>query len=227
MIWLRRLFRAVTWALVPFILYFGVALLGAFAPQSPRAGVGDAPTDREIILVAGLIHYDILLPVDDATLTNFGFLENAGVPLRHPLVRWLAVGWGSEAFYTTTGSYSSLSASTVLKAATGDVGVMRFEVTGALPVHPRLRRIRVSEAQLTALRASILSDLNATRTALPLSGFTQTDVFFPAAGRFNVLRTCNVWISDKLADAGLTIGAWTPTPYAVTVSLWWNGLLER
>ncbi|WP_303435327.1 TIGR02117 family protein [Octadecabacter sp. 1_MG-2023] len=204
-----------------------MALLGAFAPQNPRADVGDAPADREIILVAGLIHYDILLPVDDATLTSFEFLEGAGVPLRHPLVRWLAVGWGSEAFYTTTGNYSSLSASTVMKAATGDDGVMRFEVTGALPVHPRLLRIRVSEAQLAALRASILSDLDATPRALPLSGFTPTDVFFPAAGRFNALRTCNVWISDKLSDAGLTSGAWTPTPYAVTVSLWWNGHLTR
>jgi len=207
------------------VLYFGLAVLGAIVPQAGRESADDDGPFHEIILVAGLIHYDILLPVDDATLQDFGFVEDAGVPLTNPLVRWLSVGWGSEAFYTTTGGYSSLSANTIWKAVTGDAGVMRFEVTGALPVHPDLRRIRVSAEQLDALRASILRDLAPNPTPLPVSGFTTTDAFYPAAGWFNGLRTCNVWVSDKLGDAGLRFGLWTPTPYAVTLSLWWNGHL--
>lgn len=223
---MRKLLRIIVWLLAPFVVYFGLALLGAFIPHFDRAEVEGEPKTHEIILVAGLIHYDILLPVDDATLSQFAFVETAGVPLSNPQVRWLAVGWGSEAFYTTTGSYANLSASTVWKAVTGDTGVIRFEVTGALPQHPKLRRIAVSEAQLDALRTSILNDLGRSPFALPLAGFSDTDAFFPAnAGWFNGLRTCNVWVAEKLSDAGLAFGAWTPTPYSVTLSLWWNGYL--
>lgn len=215
------------WGLGPVLLYFGLAVLGAIIPHGDRADINSDDATHDIILVAGLIHYDILLPADDATLAAFGFVKDANVPLDNPLVRWVAIGWGSEAFYTTTGSYANLTVPTVWKALTGDAGVIRFEVTGTLPVHPRLRRVRVSDAQLNALRASIRADLDPAPNALPLDGFSQTDAFYPAAGRFNVFRTCNVWVADKLADAGLGFGAWTPTPYAVTLSLWWNGHLTR
>lgn len=214
------------WLTSPFVIYFGLALLGAFVPQA-QGDVSDQGATHEIILVAGLIHYDILLPADSATRETFGFVQDAGVPLDSPVVRWLSVGWGSEAFHTTTGSYANLSLGTVWTAITGDTGVIRFEVTGALPVHPKLRRIRVSAAQLDALRNSIRADLAPDLTALDLDGFSDTDAFFPAAGHFSVLRTCNIWVAEKLADGGLSIGAWTPTPYAMTLSLWWNGHLGR
>ncbi|WP_144055943.1 hypothetical protein [Octadecabacter arcticus] len=44
-------------------------------------------------------------------------------------------------------------------AATGDAGVIRFEVYGALPDHPSLRCVKVSQAQLDALHAAIGGDL--------------------------------------------------------------------
>jgi hypothetical protein len=104
--------------------------------------------------------------------------------------------------------------------------VIRFEVYGALPDHPSLRRVKVSQAQLDALRAAIRGDLGAEPNALSLDGFSMTDAFYSAVGRFHVLSTCNVWVGQKLADAGLAFGVWTPTPYGVTLSLWWNGHLD-
>ncbi len=53
-----------------------------------------------------------------------------------------------------------------------------------------------------------------------------TDGFYSAVGRFHVLSTCNDWVGQKLADAGLAFGVWTPTPYGVTLSLWRNGHLD-
>lgn len=38
------------------------------------------------------------------------------------------------------------------------------------------------------------------------------------------MRTCNVWVGERLRRAGLPFGNWTPTPQAVRLSLWWNGL---
>lgn len=172
----------------------------------------------------GPIHYDILLPLGDDTRAEFAFVEGAGVPISNFNAAWLSVGWGSEAFYTTAGSYIDVSLGPVVKAVTGDSGVIRFEVYGQLPDVPDLLRVPVSAAQLDVLRQSIRDDLAATPTPLPQSGFTSTDAFYPAAGHFSILRTCNVWVGDKLAQAGLDFGIWTPTPFAVTLSLWWNGL---
>ena len=82
----RALFRLLFWALVPVVAYFVVAAAGAVIPQR-TADVPASGDTQEIILVAGLIHYDILLPADDATRAAFGFVEEAGVPLSHPMVR--------------------------------------------------------------------------------------------------------------------------------------------
>lgn len=231
---MKRAFRLSLWALSPVFLYFGLAIFGALvpasliAPSGPNYGPNSSQTspEREIVLVAGPIHYDILLPADNDTRAGFAFLDAAGVPIGSPAVQWLSVGWGSEAFYTTTGSYHDLSLRTIWRAATGDAGVIRFEVYGALPDHPSLRRVKVSQAQLDALRAAIRGDLGVELNAFSLDGFSMTDAFYSAVGRFHVLSTCNVWVGQKLADAGLAFGVWTPTPYGVTLSLWWNGHLD-
>jgi hypothetical protein len=44
------------------------------------------------------------------------------------------------------------------------------------------------------------------------------DGFFAAKDRFHLFRTCNVWLSDLLAKAGVPFGRWTPTPFAVRLA---------
>lgn len=222
---IRTFFRLVAWALTPVALYLLVALFGAFIPNFTRDDVGPRTQDHEIILAEGIIHYDILLPLNEDTRAAFSFLDQSRVPLDDG--DWLAVGWGSEAFYTSAGQFSDVSWRALFTAMTWDSSVVRFEVYDALPQHPSLRRVGISDAQLDALRDSIRGDLAADPQPLVVEGFSETDAFYAAAGAFNMARTCNVWIGAKLADAGLSFGIWTPTPYAVTLSLWWNGLLER
>lgn len=222
---MRRLPRVIVWALSPVFLYFLLALFGAFIPAL-RDDVGPQSNARTIILVQGPIHYDILLPLDDDTRATFDFLSEAGVRIDAFNGAWLSVGWGSEAFYTTAGSYSDITLGAVMKAVTGDNSVLRFEVYGPVPIHRDLHRISLSEAQLEVLRAKIR---NQVRSSVPLSitGFSNADAFFPAKGRFNIFQTCNVWVGDMLAGAGLEIGIWTPTPFAISLSLRWNGHLDR
>jgi uncharacterized protein (TIGR02117 family) len=146
----KRAFRLSLWALSPVFLYFGLAIFGALvpapltAPSGPNSGQTSA--GQEIVLVAGPIHYDILLPADNDTRAAFAFLETAGVLIGSRGVQWLSVGWGSEAFYTTIGSYRDLSLRTIWRAATGDAGVIRFEVYGALPDHPSIHPCAASRS---------------------------------------------------------------------------------
>ncbi len=221
---IRFFFKCVGWALVPAAVYLAVAFLGAFVPSFGREDVEAGTGEQEIILAAGVIHYDILLPLNDETRAKFSFLETTRLPLDEG--EWLSVGWGSEAFYTSAGQYSDVTWGALGKAITWDRSAMRFEVYGDLPIHPDLQRVTISDAQLDALRTSIYNDLDMINAPLEAKGLSETDVFFAAQGAFNMARTCNVWIGSKLLDAGVKMGLWTPTPYSVRLSLWWNGVLD-
>lgn len=200
--------------------YFGAAVIGAFVP-GPSATLSDQNSDApgtEILLISGAIHYDFLLPLNDQTRARFDFLGAAGYPLA-PDAQWLVIGWGAREFYTTAGTYSDITAGAVWSALSGDTSVMRVETAGFLRADLPLTRRTLTVPQYTALLDSIADSFAAPVQKLDHPGFTSTDAFFVANGRFHALRTCNVWVGEMLRRAGLRFGGWTPTPYAVTLSL--------
>lgn len=210
---------------LPVVLYLLVALIGALVPGSKAAAPGVA--DQTILLAAGPIHYDILLPLDPPTREAFGFLVESGQPVTHSDARWLAVGWGSEAFYTATGDYTDLDVGVIWQAVTGDTSVLRFEVLGDVVVGGKIRAVSVTGDQLARLRGQVLQELARDdigallwREGVQLSG---RDVFYRARSGFSIFRTCNVWVGEVLRDIGVPMGRWTPTPFAVTLSLKLHG----
>lgn len=195
------------------------AAIGALLP-GPRADIpaSGGPPGREILLISGPIHYDFLLPLDPHTRARFAFLETAGYPLP-PWAEWLVIGWGAKGFYTTVGAYSDISAAALWRGITGDAPVMHVELAGPLRDGLPLHRLSLTTAQYSALLDAIAASFARPLHRLETPGFSQTDAFFAATGRFDIFRTCNTWISHMLRTAGLPFGAWTPTPYAVTLSL--------
>ncbi|QDC10950.1 DUF2459 domain-containing protein [Oceanicola sp. D3] len=212
--------HALIWPLVAACLYLTAAALGALVP-GPVAKVapGEGPP-VEVGLIAGPIHYDFILPATPETRAALGFAAEGGVPVEAHGVQHVLVGWGSAGFYTTAGSYGDIAASTVLRAATGDASVLRVEVYGALPEGFDYPRLRLTAGQYTALLALIANTRSG--PAVRGAGFSDTDAFFEANGGFHLFRTCNTWITEALRAAGHPAGIWTPTPYAVTLSLWWH-----
>lgn len=217
---MRRGLRLVAVLVCLPLLYLAAGLIGAVLPGAAIRAEG-APT-RAIGLIAGPIHFDILLPLTDALRRDFAFAAEQGVPVQDQAAQYLVVGWGSQGFYTTTGSYADLKLATALRAMTGDSAVLHLDVAGDLTDVPGLIWLPVSEAQLDRLTQVILSSL--TRDAadrpipLPGPGFGPTDAFFAAEGHFSLLRTCNVWVGEVLRAAGIPFGLWTPTPQAIRLS---------
>jgi uncharacterized protein (TIGR02117 family) len=216
---LARLFAGLCFAI---LLYLMAAVVGAFVPGRVVDMQGGSETT--VILAAGPIHYDLLFPADPETLQAFGFLGDVGVPMHDP--DWIIVGWGSRAFYTATGTYQDMALAPVGKAVVGDSAVLRFDVAYG-DLNDFGLAVPMSYAQLAMLRGQILQELarDEQGALVPVAGagFTATDVFLAANSRFSILRTCNVWIGDVLRGAGVKMGIWTPTPYAVTLSRWWFG----
>lgn len=201
-------------------LYFFAATAGALWPGNVAArDRHDTGPPLHVGLAIGPIHTDLLLPLTPALRKRFAFAAKAGVPVDNPQAEWLVVGWGSRAFYTATGGYADLRLTTVWRAATGDDAVLRLDVAGPIAADAQgLDWIALSPRQISRLSDAILDSL-ADPAPLPDAGFTATDTFFPARGRFHLVTTCNVWIGRTLRAAGHPFGAWTPTPFAIRLSL--------
>lgn len=187
------------------------------AVYAPTTGPANAPKTHQVLLIAGPIHYDFLLPWTPHTQTAFA--APGVTPQVQSDTEHLIVGWGARTFYTTVGGYADVSAMAVYRGITGDASVMRVDSIGPLRPNLNLRAIQMTDAQYERFVTAI-ADSFATTIPLAENGFTATDRFYPAKGRFHIVRTCNVWISDMLRAAGVRFGFWTPLPLSVSLSHW-------
>ena len=197
------------------LLYVLAAVAGALLP----AGTPPSAPQHEIALIAGPIHYDLLLPLDATTRARFGWLAPTGIALDHPEARWLVLGWGARDFYTTVGSYSDVTARAVWRGLTGDSAVMHVSLAGPLDSIP-VRRLNLDDTQYARLFDAIEASFarGPATQPLPVPGLSAHDRFYPAKGRFNLFNTCNVWIGEVLRTAGVRFGRWTPLPLSVSLS---------
>ena len=105
---MRRALRLIALTLALPVLY---ALASVVLPLIPGPGPDlSGPPARQIGLLQGPIHTDILFPLTPEVRETFTFAEPAGVPINHPDAQWLILGWGSAAFYTTAGTYADITA---------------------------------------------------------------------------------------------------------------------
>ncbi len=221
---IRVLMRRLRQGVIALGLVIGAYCLAAALGGLIPGRAADLPQGEtvEIALLYGPIHVDFILPADDRTRSAIGFAAGAGVPVGHPDVRHVIVGWGARDFYTTAGTFADITASATLRAVTGDASVLRVDVIGDFPPGFDPPRLRLSQDQYAALLAAIAA--TATGPAIPGAGHTGTDGFLEAEGRFHILNTCNTWVSRMLRAAGVPAGIWTPTPYAVRLGLWRAGV---
>jgi uncharacterized protein (TIGR02117 family) len=216
----RWLARGVVVLLAVPLIYLLASLAGGLIGNGHTARGGET----RVGLVIGGIHTDLLIPLTPQVRARFAFAEGAGVPVLAEGAEWLLVGWGAREFYTTAGTYADITASAVVSGVTGDASVMRLEVLGWIGDLSAVPMIRMDEVQFTGLLdtldATFARDAKGVRIALDHPGFSPTDAFFTAKGGFNIFRTCNVWVGEVMAEAGIPFGTWTPTPQAMRLALW-------
>lgn len=213
----NRVFRRALFLFLIPLLYICAALVGGVWVKHP-----DVEPNAKLVVIwlgSGPIHTDILLPLSPRLRDRFDFLQGAGLPLDHPDARWLAVGRGSRKFYPITEGWPILTA---LRAGLGDRAVLRIDVIGSVTAGGGLTKMITSDAALNRLEQQILNEFENQRP-MPLSGFTETDQFFPAKGRFSIFNTCNTWVGTQFRMAGIAFGRWTPLVQSIDLSLWRRG----
>ncbi len=103
----RWLLRALTALILLPFFYFIAAFVGAVIPGA-HPQIDGGPLTR-VALARGPIHFDLLLPMSDGLRATYAFAAAQGVPVGDPRAKYLVIGWGSQAYYTTTGSYLDLN----------------------------------------------------------------------------------------------------------------------
>jgi uncharacterized protein (TIGR02117 family) len=173
----------------------------------------------EVMVITNPIHTDIAIPATSETLQAFGFLQEGGLPLDAPELRWLVFGWGGRAFYLETPTWSEVKVVPVLRALTIDRSVLHAELAGEIDrTLPNVTSIRVSDAGFQRLFQAILNSFDPQEPAA-INGYSSNDRFYAAIGSFNVLFSCNTWAAGVLRAGGVQTGWWNPLPRSLGLSL--------
>lgn len=128
----------------------------------------------------------------------------------------VAVGWGEQNFFLGTPTWSDVRPATVLHAAFGsDETLLHVEHIPRPQVTTDARAVVLRPDEYRRLAATI----RATRASgAAIRGYASYDAFYRASGRYDAIRTCNAWTGDRLANAGVRVGWWTP--FSASVMQW-------
>jgi uncharacterized protein (TIGR02117 family) len=199
--------------LIP-LLYLAAGAVGGAIPLNP--GWREAEDGVTIYVATNGVHTGLVVParafgVDWTRLTRPEHIRDpryAG--------RWLWFGWGERDFYLNTPSWRELSPRAALHSLIGSDRTL-MHVDHLLEPWEDARPVRLTPAQYRRLAAGILASFDPADRR-PIPGYGAADVFYPARGYYDAVRTCNWWTGRRLAEAGVRVGAWTP--FSATVMQW-------
>ncbi len=194
-------------------------VLGAWIPVN--SSFQESEEGITISLRSSPIHTDLILPVKTSVWNWDEVLDRQNV--RTPNTKWdhVVLGWGSRTFFLETRTWADVKAVNVAKAFFGlDAAAMHVE-WGWAPqsLGPEDRSLTLSPEQYEKLCRAVLTGfrLDEAGAVIPISaaGYGDNDRFYEGTNRYTFYRTCNTWTGQKLAEAGVRIGIWTPTPWSV------------
>jgi uncharacterized protein (TIGR02117 family) len=120
------------------------------------------------------------------------------------------VSWGEREVFLNTPTWWDLSLPTVFGAATGGEGLLHVSHYIRPAPSPDHRQLTISHAEYARLIAIIEREILPASERTVYRGYSDYDVFYDAPGTYHLGNTCNQWVSNALAAAGIKTGWWTP-----------------
>jgi uncharacterized protein (TIGR02117 family) len=126
-----------------------------------------------------------------------------------PEAEYLEIGWGDRDYFPATEESVGLalraafrSRGSVLHVVGFNGAVRDYFIDGEII---ELALARESLRRLSEFLSGSFSRIDPSTPAQSQPGLVANGRFYPAAGRFSILRTCNTWIAEALKTAGLDI----------------------
>ncbi len=198
-------------------LYLAATVAGSQIKAESIAPAG-AGKPAKIYLLTSLLHADFAIAVDDGLRQRFAFLQQAGIPVDHPQLRYLVFGWGARDFYLNTPTLSQLRPGPALRGIFGDSTVMHVMAATDVARSPSSVAVNLPagglERLLVFIEASFAKNAG---VAVPVAerNYGMSDAFFEGEGGFNIFTPCNIWVAKGLREAGVSTGVWTPTTWSL------------
>lgn len=208
--WLAGLIALPCAALALFLL---AAWIGSSLPRNPD---WTEPAEGVTIMVeTNGIHTGIVMPVISPVKDWRATFPSAGLPRADgQLPTHVAIGWGEKEVFLSTPTWSDLKPATALRIALrGGEGLVRVGhyVRPAPSEYHRPLTLRPAEyARLIERVEAALPPLAPGETRVTYDSFEEGARNYDATGRYTLANTCNQWVGDTLAHAGIAMGRWTP-----------------
>lgn len=217
MITARKRIKDVSLALLTMLVmvvagYFLLAFIGSAIPQN---GDREVPQDGiDLLIETNGTHTGIVVPIYSPQKDWTTTFPTAADPLPDgSMPTHIAIGMGEREVFLSVPTWGDLKPSTALRIATvGGETVLRVSRYVRPMAGEHHRNLRVSEAEYVRL-------INAIEAQLPpvsggerevLRGTYADDSYYTAFGRYTLGNTCNEWVGERLTEAGLPMGLWTP-----------------
>lgn len=174
---------------------------GSAAPSLPP--LPDGPADRVIHVVSNGWHTGLVIARADLPAGRIP--EAADLPD----ARYLEFGWGDREYYPSRDPTVGMALAAALTPSPAVLHLAGREATprSAAP-DIEVLAVAVTAAGLDRLVARIDEAFERPaggRAAIIAPGLYPGSHFYPAHGEFHLFNTCNTWIADKLAAAGVTL----------------------
>lgn len=198
--------------------YFVLAFIGSTIPQNP--GWREPESGVEILVETNGTHTGIVMPVVTAQKDWRLTFPSAGEPLPGgQMPTHIAIGYGEREVFLGVPTWGDLTAGTALRIASlGGDSLIRVSHYLRPAPSASYRPLRITPAQYDRLARSIEAQL----PPMPPTGRTifrdtySRDGYYTARGRYTLGNTCNEWVGERLTEAGLPMGLWTPLASGVT-----------
>ena len=197
-------------------LYLFAAWIGSSIPRN--SGWTEAAASEpgvDIMVETNGIHTGIVMPIVTAHKdwrTTFPSAARPRPDGRMPT--HVAVGWGEKEVFLNTPTWGDMKAKTALRIVFGGgEGLMRVGhyIRPAPSNSHRTLRLRPAEyRRLVARIEATLPPLAAGEARVSHRSFEEGAANYDALGRYTLANTCNQWVGDTLAHAGVRMGRWTP-----------------
>lgn len=201
----------------PFVLLVLFLIAAWIGSSIPRNADWIEPDEGITIMVeTNGVHTGIVMPVVTAEKDWRETFPSAGMPRETDgwMPTHVAVGWGEKEVFLNTPTWGDLKAGTALRIAfRGGEALMRVgHYVNPMPSdHHRELTLRPKEyRRLVAQIEGALPPSAGNEERFSYDSFERGARNYDASGRYTLANTCNQWVGDTLAIAGVKMGQWTP-----------------